>query len=140
MQTFRFSRLIVPDEIVTELFLQATAELPDECCGFLAGEIRDEMGVVTHRYPLINRLQSPVRFEVEPKELLRVHRQMRAANLELLAIYHSHPTSEAIPSQIDLAEHFHGPDVLCVILGMLNREMRIWRLSVGERGFEAVEG
>lgn len=107
------------------MIAHASAELPNECCGLLAG-LPD--GTVTTRYPLINALGRPTRFESEPKSLFAAEKARRAAGHEFLAVYHSHPTSPAVPSKHD-AEQRWGDEILTVIISLMNEapEVRAWR-------------
>ncbi len=118
-----------------EMLAQAVAEQPHECCGLLAG--RD--GRVTHRYPLTNALASPVRYESAPKALFAAFKDMREQGTELLAIYHSHPTSEPVPSRTDLERNFYGAEVVHFIVSLQgeSRVVRGWRL--GEASFGEAE-
>jgi len=52
---------------------------------------------------------------------------MREAGLEPLAIYHSHPHGDPIPSRTDLAENTWGESVAHVIIGP--NAIRAWRLQ-----------
>ncbi len=85
---------------------------PEEACGLLAGIAP---GQVERVFAVTNRLHSPSRFEMEPQEQLRAFLDIEAAGLELLAIYHSHPTGPAHPSPTDL-EEFAYPGVAYLIL------------------------
>jgi proteasome lid subunit RPN8/RPN11 len=110
-------RLQLPETIHAALLAQAEAEQPLECCGLLAGLRTPEgLGQVVQHYPLANAAASPVLYEAEPHALLAAHRDMRRRNLELLATYHSHPASPAVPSQTDHRVWFHGEEVVCVIV------------------------
>src|SRR5271165_2728722 len=106
--------LHIPGRLHEEMLAQAVAELPNECCGLLAG--RD--GLVTHRYPLTNALASPVRYESDPQTMFAAFKDMRREGTDLLAIYHSHPTSAAVPSRTDLERNFYGSDVVHVIISL----------------------
>ncbi len=56
----------------------AQAELPNECCGFLAGKVgTDGIARIERRYPLVNALASPVAYLWEPKGLFAAVRDMR---------------------------------------------------------------
>src|SRR4051812_37139689 len=72
-------RLILPRHLYTAMIAQAQAELPNECCGLLAGriEIDDNAGRVIERYPLINAASSPVRFLSDPHSMFAAVRDMR---------------------------------------------------------------
>src|ERR1700722_20130695 len=78
-----------------------------ECCGLLAG--RD--GIITTVFPAQNALASATAFEIAPDELFAIVREIRAQNLELLAIYHSHPKTENVPSPTDIARAYY-PDAI----------------------------
>ena len=76
------------------------ATAPEEACGLLAGA-SDEARVV---YPIANALRSPVRFRMDPREQLAAFKQIEAAGLDLVAIFHSHPNGPAVPSPTDIDE------------------------------------
>ena len=85
--------------------------LPQECCGFLAGQ----GGVITVILPAPNLLASPRAFEIAPQELFRLVREMRAQKLEHLGIYHSHPAGGNFPSARDIERAFY-PDLAYFII------------------------
>jgi proteasome lid subunit RPN8/RPN11 len=85
---------------------------PHECCGVLLGLINGE-GVKRVRaiVPCGNtRTDSPHnRYNIDPRELLRIQRQARESELDIIGFYHSHPDHPARWSQTDLAEaHWIG--------------------------------
>lgn len=114
--------LVIPDSILVELRAHAAAEHPRECCGILAG--RD--GTVSLRLPIRNDAASPTAYYTNTRDLLDAQKTIRAAGLVELAIYHSHPNGEAVPSQTDLERNTWGESVAHVIIGM--DSIRAWRL------------
>lgn len=117
-------------EILRRLLAEAQRHLALECCGLLAG--RDS--VITALYPAENALASATRYEIAPEELFRLFRQMRVAGLELLGIYHSHPTGENFPSALDI-ERAYYPDTAYFILSPAPeapRPVRAFRISNGQ--------
>lgn len=117
-------------EILGRLLAEAQRHPAVECCGLLAG--RD--GVITALYPAENALASATRYEIAPEELFRLFRQMRAAGLELLGIYHSHPTGENFPSALDI-ERAYYPDAAYFILSPAPeapRPVRAFRIRDGQ--------
>jgi proteasome lid subunit RPN8/RPN11 len=84
---------------------------PEEACGLLAGQ---SCGQVERAMPVTNRLHSPSRFEMEPREQLRAFLDIEAAGSVLCAIYHSHPAGPDHPSPTDLVE-FAYPGVIYLI-------------------------
>jgi proteasome lid subunit RPN8/RPN11 len=113
---------------------QARAELPNECVGLLAGRRQADVGVVVRHYPLVNALASPVEFESEARGMFQADRDMRANDLEILAIYHSHPTSKPVPSRKDLQRNY-SPGVVNLIISLQTAKpaVRAWWLT--EDGF-----
>lgn len=49
--------------------------------------------------------------------MLDADRDMRSHGLDLLAVYHSHPTSHAVPSRTDLERH-GMEEVVCLIVSL----------------------
>jgi proteasome lid subunit RPN8/RPN11 len=123
-------RLHLPPDLLDAAVAHARAERPNECCGLFAGRIDAGVGRVTLRLPLVNEWESPVAFRSEPRSMLTAHKAMRSAGLELLAVYHSHPTSPPVPSRHDLAERY-ADDVACVIISLAGNapEVRAWWLD-----------
>ena len=102
-------------EILEAIVRQAKEEAPRECCGLLMGE--DE--IVTHHRPMKNVLESNVRYAMEAQALFQFFKDLRAANQKHLGIYHSHPASEAYPSETDVRESFY-PDCAYFIVSLKN--------------------
>ena len=85
---------------------------PHECCGVLLGVIDGE-GVKDVRAVVLcgnTRTDSPHnRYHIDPRELLRIQRQARESELDIVGFYHSHPDHPARWSPTDLAEaHWIG--------------------------------
>jgi proteasome lid subunit RPN8/RPN11 len=85
---------------------------PDECCGVLLGRFEDDgTRVVTSLARASNtRTDSPQnRYNIDPKELVRIQREGREREEDIIGFYHSHPDHPARWSPTDHAEaHWHG--------------------------------
>lgn len=141
---FKRFRMRIPFAIAQEIVAQAERELPSECCGLLAADdaVRPgeaEIIEISRHFELTNQLNSPIRFESEPSSLFAAMKEMRRRKWELVAIYHSHPTSPPIPSRFDLANNFYGDQVQHLILGRVERQWlaRSWWLL--ETGYDEAE-
>ena len=105
--------LEIPADIFDAMVEHARADAPAECCGLLAGRTT----AVQCSFRLRNELASPVAYQADVHDLFAAFREMRQRELDLLAIYHSHPTSPARPSRVDLAENYYG-DVPRIIISL----------------------
>jgi proteasome lid subunit RPN8/RPN11 len=76
------------------------ASLPSlECCGLLAGR----EGIITRAFPATNAAPNPATsYDVAPKEIIALMREIRETSLEFMGIYHSHPNSANEPSATDI--------------------------------------
>src|SRR5213076_3188215 len=84
---------------------------PHECCGVLVGQIDGGARVVTFIARAGNtRLDSlHNRYNIDPKDLVRIQREGRERGEDIIGFYHSHPDHPAQWSQTDLAEaHWFG--------------------------------
>ncbi len=81
---------------------------PDECCGVLVGKLVGGERHVHRIVPCHNiRIgDAHKRYEIDPVELVRVQREARESEMEIVGFYHSHPDHPAQPSPTDL-EHAH---------------------------------
>ncbi len=118
--------LEIPRDIFDAMVAHCVGEAPLECCGILCGVASR----VSLFYPLRNDTQSETRYNADPKELIAAHIDFRQKGAEILAIYHSHPRWQAVPSQTDLAENHYGP-VPRIIVSLLGEspDVRVWRLD-----------
>ncbi len=83
-----------------------------ECCGLLAGRDAAISAIFSTKNASGNAATS---YEIAPDDLFRMMRAIRAARLELLGIYHSHPQGDNFPSARDLERAFY-PDAAYFIV------------------------
>jgi proteasome lid subunit RPN8/RPN11 len=84
--------------MIGEMIAHAYQDLPNECCGIVAGKD----GVATKLYRTRNSEASPFRYNIDPEDLLRLSREMDAEDWQVFVIYHSHVASDAYPSPTDV--------------------------------------
>ena len=128
--------LIIPKAIYREMLAHAHGEYPNECCGLLAGKGAD----VATFFPMTNTHQSPVSYFMDPKEQFTVVKQMRNEDTDLLAIFHSHPHTQAYPSSTDVGLAYY-PDALYIIISLAERNpvVNAFRIVDGEITEETFE-
>ena len=115
--------------MLDRIVAQARAEAPNECCGIVG--TRD--GQAVSLYPVRNAAASPLRYEIDPRDQLRVFEALDDAGLEVGAIYHSHTRSAPEPSQTDVNLAFY-PEAVYVIVGVAGEadDIRAWRIVDGQ--------
>jgi proteasome lid subunit RPN8/RPN11 len=85
---------------------------PHECCGVLLGSFEDDgTRTVTSTARAGNTRTDSAhnRYNIDPRELVRIQREARDRGEDILGFYHSHPDHPARWSSTDLAEaHWLG--------------------------------
>jgi len=119
----------ISQALLDELIAHARAEAPNECVGIITA--RD--GVARRVITATNAAHSPLRYELDPRELFRIHEEVDESGDDLGAIYHSHTRSDPVPSQTDINLAFY-PEALYVIVGLKagDADVRAWRILDGE--------
>lgn len=118
----------IPRKLTNQL-LHLAQQSPDfEICGFIGSR----NGLPTRCYPIQNSAEHPEqRFLFDPAQQIAAMKKMREANEELLAIYHSHPSAPAMPSNTDL-ELAAYPDAFYLIISLNTKgvlEMRAFKIN-----------
>ena len=130
--------LNIPQDILDAMVSHARELNPFECCGLLAGK----NGTVTRQYRVTNTVAQDIRatqvfdeagvkqlghfsaktraevaYFMDPKEMLAAFKDMRARQLDLTAIYHSHTHSPAYPSATDIGLAYY-PEAAYIIISL----------------------
>ena len=92
--------------------------MPFEACGLLAGKNSRVESVIE----VANQAQSPVRYVMDPIEQLKAFEWIDSNGLDLLGIFHSHPTGPETVSPTDIAES--ASEVVQVILARVDGAWR----------------
>jgi proteasome lid subunit RPN8/RPN11 len=119
-----------------EMIDHARTEIPNECCGLLAGKD----GIILQLYRCDSAEKSPFRYYVDPKDQFRIMRELDQKEWDLIGIYHSHTHTEAYPSKTDLELAFY-PEALYFIVSLQKADapvIRAFRIVDGEIGEEEV--
>jgi [CysO sulfur-carrier protein]-S-L-cysteine hydrolase len=111
----------ISPELLEQVVAHAREEAPNECCGVLAVELGSPPRAV-RAYRAVNTAASPLRFEIDGREVLSLIEQIESEGLELGAIYHSHTRTAPYPSQTDVNFAAHWPGVEWLIVGLADRE------------------
>ncbi len=126
--------LTLSSAIATQLLAHARAELPNEACGLLAGDLEGRRATAFH--PARNSDASPLRYNVHPDDLVRIIFGIEDGGEDLVAIFHSHTHSPAVPSATDHRTAQY-PDVFYLLATLADADagpadaLRAWRIRAG---------
>lgn len=116
-------------ELYEQIVDHARADAPNECCGIVASDD----GRAERVFRAVNKFASPLRFEIEETDLLRIWNEIDDADLDVGAIYHSHTRTPPEPSQTDINGAVRWPGALWIIVGLAGEQpdVRTWAIEDG---------
>lgn len=135
MVTDRAGGLTLPAAVADELLAHAQGELPNEACGLLSGDLA--AGSATRYHPARNAEASPLRYNVHPDDLVRIVFAIDEAGEDLVAIFHSHTHTPAVPSPTDRRSAQY-PGVFYLLATLADpgappaSALRAWRIHGGQ--------
>jgi proteasome lid subunit RPN8/RPN11 len=107
----------ISQELVGQIVAHALEDPGNEVCGVVA--VTEEQTPRARRVlRAVNVHASPMKFEIEPRELLALYGAIEAEGNALGAIYHSHVRSPPYPSQTDVNFAANWPGVEWIIVGL----------------------
>jgi proteasome lid subunit RPN8/RPN11 len=107
----------ISHELLGEIVAHALEDPANEVCGVVAVS---EAGTpeATRVLRATNVHASPMKFEIDPRELLELYSSIEDQGDALGAIYHSHVRSPPYPSQTDVNFAANWPGVEWIIVGL----------------------
>lgn len=119
----------------------AKQDAPKETCGILAGY----NGTIEKVYKMINTSDKPeLCYFMDPKEQLKIMKDIRNSGMDMIGIYHSHTESQAYPSSKDMELAFYDEAAYFIIsladknnpqvraFSIKNNEIKELKLIVGD--------
>ena len=105
-------------------------EEPNESCAILYGDKNNETYTVKEIWLTENIDSSPVEFTLSPEQTLEMHQKEKEMNLEIVGIFHSHPNSEAYPSNTD-KKFMENNSYVWIIYSGMNKNFKAYVLESG---------
>lgn len=137
------SRLLISAEHLDVIARHGAAAYPEECCGVLIGRLAgadpESLTSVEQMLSVDNERADSRhnRYVITPETVLAAQKQARAAGLDIVGYYHSHPDHPARPSEFDREHAWPGISYLIVAVQQGNAEVaRSWRLSDDRERFD----
>lgn len=138
--------LIIPKDILAEMTAHAREAFPKEACGVLSGDKQPGIARAGKLYRMKNSDDSQTTYAMDSGEQFRVMNEIKAGGSELVAIYHSHPSSPALPSPTDIGRAFfpgtkepNFPGVAYIIVGLSELVPEVNAFSIDSSGVRRLE-
>ncbi len=109
--------LVLSTALHTQLFAEARAAYPRECCGLIEGVRAADTIEALALHPTRNLAHTSDRFEIDPAEHIRLLRGLRGTGRDIVGCYHSHPDGVPKPSSRD-RDSAHDEDFVWLIVGL----------------------
>ena len=116
---------------------------PHECCGVLLGSLNEDgtrRVTSTARCGNTRTDSAHNRYNIDPRELVRIQREGRERGEDIVGFYHSHPDHPARPSQYDLDHAW--PTFAYIIVAVAqgkSQAMTVWYLKEDRSAFDEGE-
>ncbi len=126
----------ITKKIKNNIIAHAKKEAPIEACGYLAGK---DCVISTH-YELTNTDASAEHFSFDPAEQFKTVKDARANELEIYAVYHSHPATPARPSDEDI-KLAYDPNISYIIVSLADgqEDVKSFKIADGQVTCEDLE-
>ena len=121
-------------QLYDEMVAHARDEAPNESCGMLAASD----GRFTAFFPAENEFASPLRFRIAAQDQIRIYNEIEGRGEEV-AIFHSHPNTEAAPSQTDVNLAADWPGAIWVICSLAEDEPAVRAFAIDGPKIEEID-
>ncbi len=120
--------IILNENQLQQLKGHANNKNPNESCALLFGKVEDNSVKVNDLFLAENIDDSPINFTISNEELLKGYKIAEEKKLDVAAIFHSHPHSEAYPSSTDQKFMYTNP-VVWIIYSNSSDEFKAYVLE-----------
>ncbi|MBE9126069.1 MULTISPECIES: M67 family metallopeptidase [unclassified Coleofasciculus] len=127
----------------------AEGTYPEECCGLLLGQLQGTVKTLIEVLPTENAWDDETiaafqavegsvqpsatkrnHFTIAPEVMLKVQKEARDRNLNIIGIFHSHPDHPAVPSPFDQAIAWQQYSYIIISVQQgITRDLRSWSLD-----------
>ena len=120
--------IVLAQKEKNKLVTHAISEQPNESCAMLFGKKIGDNWNVKEVFLTQNIDDSQTNFTISPEELLKGYQIAEKNQLEVVGIFHSHPNSDAIPSNTDKKFMQNNP-VPWIIFSGVNNDLKAYLLD-----------
>ncbi|MFB5627466.1 MAG: Mov34/MPN/PAD-1 family protein, partial [Nitrosarchaeum sp.] len=113
-------KIIITESQKKILVNHADNEKPNESCAILLGTTNEQKTTIKEIILTKNIDESPVNFTISNEQLIQVYKTAEEKKMEVVGIFHSHPNSEAYPSNTDKKFMRSNPVIWVIYSGITN--------------------
>ncbi|MFV9511606.1 Mov34/MPN/PAD-1 family protein [Tepidibacillus sp. LV47] len=118
--------IIIFQSVIDHFIQYAQEQYPNESCGILVSSLDDQH--INEFIPIPNQSLNPGHeFEFEPSAFIQALYQIEGVKKEWIGVIHSHPTSKAYPSFIDIQNWFY-PKLSYWIYSCLENQLKAYTI------------
>ncbi|UTV29067.1 Mov34/MPN/PAD-1 family protein [Photobacterium atrarenae] len=132
----------VSQTIIAQIIAQAEQAYPEECCGFILGELDRQNESISHSHyylPCLNEKSDnrERRFLIDPIAYQDAEDQADREGLAIISIVHSHPDHPDSPSEFDRLHAWPGLSYIIISVHQHKAAgYRSWRLTEDRQRFD----
>jgi len=130
-------------QTIEQFTKHANQQYPLEACGLLivGKNVQNNGEVIDGFVPITNISPNPThQFEFDPKQFIKTIHQLETNQCEWLGVIHSHPTTSAIPSDLDI-NNWHYSSKSYWVYSLLDNQLRAFHIigkQVTSKDFEVI--
>lgn len=121
-------KIIITESQKKILSNHADSEKPNEACAVLFGTTINQKTIVNEIFLTKNIDASPINFTISNEQLIECYKTAEKKKLNVVGIFHSHPNSDAYPSETD-KKFMHSNPVVWVIYAGISKEFKAYVLE-----------
>ena len=121
-------KITITDSQKQILLKHVEKEKTNESCAILFGNESDENVIVKEIFLTKNIAESAVNFTISNEQLIQGYDLAEQKNMDVIAIFHSHPDSIAYPSETD-KKFMHSNPVVWIIYSGKSMEFKAFVLN-----------
>lgn len=125
------SPIILPHSLYLQMCTLAEASLPYEACGLLSGS----QTRIKQIFSLPNQARSRHQFYVDASQVDLSFKKIHNASETVIAIFHTHPSSAAIPSRADIVYHPY-PEIKMIILSLKKEPYQVNCFNIAKPNYQ----
>lgn len=115
-------KIIIPQTLYNQMIEHGKVALPYEACGMLSGHHPNIKSI----WPLENIWKSDRRFFVSKKVVEQTIQKVNDLDEQIIAIYHTHPSTAPTPSFYDIKNHIDNNLKMVIISYKTNSAITKW--------------